>query len=88
VLDRHEAYWGPKPAIERVIVVPVKSPQTAIEKLKKGEVHVVDHPTLADVKTLTVDPNTKVDTEVGLTVSYLGFNLKRHRTAIRTSGRR
>ena len=78
VLDRNETYWGPKPAIERVIVVPVKSPQTAIEKLKKGEVHVVDHPTLADVKTLAADPNTKVDTELGLTVSYLGFNLERH----------
>jgi len=78
VLDRNDAYWGPKPAIERVIVVPVKSPQTAIEKLRKGEVHVVDHPTLADVKTLSTDPNTKVDHELGLTVSYLGFNLKRH----------
>src|SRR6185436_12889379 len=64
--------------LERVIVVPVKSPQTAIEKLKKGEVHVVDHPTLADVKALAVDPNTKVDTEAGLTVSYLAFNLQRH----------
>ena len=78
VLDRNDAYWGPKPAIERVIVLPVKSPQTAIEKLKKGEVHVVDHPTLADVKALAADPNTKVDTELGLTVSYLGFNLERH----------
>jgi peptide/nickel transport system substrate-binding protein len=77
VLDRHEAYWGPRPEIERVIVVPVKSPQTAIEKLKKGEVHVVDHPTLADVKTLASDPNTKIDTETSLTVSYLGFNLNR-----------
>jgi peptide/nickel transport system substrate-binding protein len=77
VLDRNESYWGPKPAIERVIVVPVNSPQTAIEKLKKGEVHVVDHPTLADMKTLREDPNTKVDTETSLTVSYLGFNLNR-----------
>jgi peptide/nickel transport system substrate-binding protein len=77
VLDRNESYWGPKPAIERVIVVPVKSPQTAIEKLKKGEVHVVDHPTLADVKSLSSDPNTKLDTETSLTVSYLGFNLNR-----------
>jgi peptide/nickel transport system substrate-binding protein len=78
VLDRNDSYWGPKPAIERVIVVPVRSPQTAIEKLRKGEVHVVDHPTLSDVKTLTEDPATKVDTEISLTVSYLGFNLKRH----------
>jgi peptide/nickel transport system substrate-binding protein len=77
VLDRNDSYWGPKPAIERVIVVPVASPQTAIEKLKKGEVHVVDHPTLADVKTLQEHPATKVDTETSLTVSYLGFNLKK-----------
>jgi peptide/nickel transport system substrate-binding protein len=77
VLDRNESYWGPKPAIERVIVVPVASPQTAIEKLKKGEVHVVDHPTLADVKTLQENAGTKVDTETSLTVSYLGFNLKK-----------
>ena len=78
VLDRNDAYWGPKPAIPRVIVIPVKSPQTAVEKLKKGEVQVVDHPTLADVKTLEEDPRTKVDVQASLTVSYLGFNLRRH----------
>lgn len=77
VLDRNDSYWGPRPAIPRIIVVPVKSPQTAIEKLRKGEVHVVDHPTLADVKTLQDDPRTKVDTETSLTVSYLGFNLRK-----------
>ncbi len=77
VLDRFADYWGPKPAIERVIVVPVKSPQTAVEKLKKGEVHVVDHPTLADVKTLREDPNTKVDLETSMNVCYLGFNLRK-----------
>lgn len=77
VLERNDAYWGPPPAIPRVIVIPVKSPQTALEKLKKGEVQVVDHPTLADVKTLEEDPRTKVETQSSLTVSYLGFNLRR-----------
>jgi ABC-type transport system substrate-binding protein len=75
VLDRHDGYWGARPAIARVIVMPVASPQTAIEKLRKGEVHVVDHPTLADAKSLRSDPAAKVDTETSLNVCYLGFNL-------------
>ncbi len=77
VLDRFDGYWGPKPSIARVIVIPVASPQTAIQKLRKGEVHVVDHPTLADVKPLQEDPATKVDTETSMNVCYLGFNMKR-----------
>jgi peptide/nickel transport system substrate-binding protein len=77
VLDRFEGYWGPAPPVKRVIVIPVASPQTAVEKLKKGEVHVVDHPTLGDVKALEAHPATKVDTETSLNVSYLAFNLRK-----------
>lgn len=77
VLDRFDGYWGPKPAVARVIVVPVPSPQTAIERLRKGEVHVVDHPTLADVKPLQDFATTKVDTETSMNVCYLGFNMKK-----------
>ena len=77
VLDRWEGYWGPKPAIPRVIVLPVPSPQTAVQKLEKGEVHVVDHPTLSDVGPLQKHPATKVDFETSLNVSYLAFNMKR-----------
>jgi len=78
VLQRHAGYWGAKPAIERVIVVPVQSPQTAIQKLKQGEVHVVDHPTLADIKPLQADAATKVDFETSMNVCYIGFNMKKH----------
>ena len=77
VLDRFDGYWGPKPSVARVIVIPVASPQTAIQKLRKGEVHVVDHPTLADVKSLREDPATKLDTETSMNVCFLAFNMDR-----------
>lgn len=77
VLERHEAYWGPKPAIARVIFVPVSSAQTALEKLKNGEVQIVDHITLADVKTVESTPGLRVESETSLNVCYLGFNSKK-----------
>lgn len=73
VFDR---YWGAKPAIPRVIVVPVPSPQTAVEKLKRGEVHAVDHPTPADAKALLADPALRVQTLPGMLSVYLAFNLE------------
>jgi len=77
VLDRFEGYWGPKPAVARVIVVPVASPQAAIEKLKKGEVHVVDHPTVADVRPLEANSATKIGTEVSMNIGFLAFNMEK-----------
>jgi peptide/nickel transport system substrate-binding protein len=77
VLDRFEGYWGPKPPMARVIVVPVPSPQAAIEKLKKGEVHVVDHPTVADVKPLQEHPATKIGTETSMNIGFLAFNMNK-----------
>ena len=77
VLDRFEDYWGTKPNIARVIVVPSKSPQTAIQKLRRGEVHVVDNPTLADVKRLKKNPAFTVQMETSLNVAYLGFNTRK-----------
>jgi len=38
VLKRNDAYWGKKPALEKLIFIPVNNPQTAIQKLKKGEI--------------------------------------------------
>jgi ABC-type transport system substrate-binding protein len=78
MLERFTDYWGSPPAVDRVIVVPVQSPQTAIQKLKQGEVHVVDHPTLADIRPLQDDPATAVEFETSMNVCYLGFNLNKH----------
>jgi peptide/nickel transport system substrate-binding protein len=74
-LERFERYWGPKPAIPSVIVVPVASPQTAVEKLRRGEAHVVDHPTLSDTEALKKDSSTRVLSLPGMNIAFLAFNL-------------
>jgi len=76
-LERFDRYWGPKPPIPSVIVVPVASPQTAVEKLRRGEAHVVDHPTLSDTQALKNDPSTRVLSLPGMNIAYLAFNLKK-----------
>ena len=77
-LEAFDGYWGKKPAIPRVIVVPVASPQTAVEQLKRGQVHAVDHATLGDVKPLKDHPATRVDIQESLNVCVLGFNMNHH----------
>ncbi|HEX7898222.1 MAG TPA: ABC transporter substrate-binding protein [Planctomycetota bacterium] len=76
-LERFDRYWGPKPAIPSVIVIPVASPQTAVEKLRRGEAHVVDHPTLSDAQALKNDPAARVLSLPGMNIAFLAFNMKR-----------
>ncbi len=75
-LEPFAGYWGEKPP-HRVLVVPVASPQTAVEKLRKGEVHVVDHPDLGDVRALEAGPDTRIAVQPPVNVCCLGFNLRK-----------
>ncbi|HYE97815.1 MAG TPA: ABC transporter substrate-binding protein [Planctomycetota bacterium] len=76
-LAAFDRYWGRKPSIPLVIVVPVPSPQTAVEKLKRGEVHAIDHPTPSDARALQADPAMAVHSLPGMNVVYLAFNLRK-----------
>lgn len=76
-LEAFPEYWGPRPAVPRLIVVPVASPQTAVEKLRRGEVHAVDHPAPGDLEALGSDARTKVVLQKPMTVCCLGFNLRK-----------
>mgnify|MGYP003950248183 CR=1 FL=1 len=77
ILKRNDNYWGPKPAIQRVIFLPVQNAQTAIEKLKNGEVHIVDNIALGDVQVVEETEGLRVESETSLNIAYLGFNLRK-----------
>ena len=77
VLDRNDGYWGAKAKMSRLIILDVKDAQVAIQKLKKGEVQVVDHLALADIPGIESDANLRMEYEESMNVCYLGFNLRK-----------
>lgn len=77
VLERFDGYWGTRAPIQKVIFLPIKEPQAAIQQLKQGQVHVVDHVTMGDIEPLKSDPNVQVIVSGSMNVCYLGFNLKK-----------
>ena len=74
-LERFDAYWGPKAPVARLLVLPVPSSATALEKLRKGEVHVADHLSPADAKGLAGDSAARALIAPSVNICCLGFNM-------------
>lgn len=74
-LERFDSYWGPKPGVARLLVLPIPSSATALEKLRKGEIHVADHLSPADAKALAGDPAARALVAPSVNVCCLGFNM-------------
>jgi peptide/nickel transport system substrate-binding protein len=63
--------------MDRLIILDVKDAKTAVQKLKNGEVDVIDKLTLADIAAIDSDPNLAMEYEVSMNVCYLTFNMGR-----------
>lgn len=60
VLERNDAWWGPKPAFKRVIYKPIPDSATRSIMLEKGEADVATVLPLADIGRLQKTPGVKI----------------------------
>ncbi|RME74673.1 MAG: ABC transporter substrate-binding protein [Planctomycetota bacterium] len=76
VLRRNEHYWGPKPAIERVVLLSIADNGARRRLLEAGEVHAIDGVNPIDVERLAKTPGVRVIEQPGMSVGYLAFNCR------------
>ncbi|WP_210484072.1 ABC transporter substrate-binding protein [Microvirga antarctica] len=57
VLERNEAYWGPKPKMRRVTFDIIKDPSARIAAIQSGQVDLVTSVPVREVERLQKDPN-------------------------------
>lgn len=74
VLEAFSGYWGPRPKIRKIVILPVRDASVRVERLLRGELDFVDGVPPRYIETLRKSSELSLDFEVGLNVCYLGFN--------------
>jgi peptide/nickel transport system substrate-binding protein len=77
VLKAFEKHWRGPPAVQNLIVVPVKDNTTRMQRLARGEVHLVDSLAPQDFAAASKNPDLVVHEQVGMNVSYLSLQLEK-----------
>jgi len=79
-LTRHEAYWGPKPPWDRVVLRVITSDPTRVASLLANEVRAIENVPTSDLAKLSKAPDISVYRIVSHRVMYLHVDSARDRT--------
>jgi peptide/nickel transport system substrate-binding protein len=71
VLTRNDAYWGDKPAWEKVTFKPIKSDPARVAALLAGDVDLIENVPTTDVATLKKEPKVALAQGISNRVVYL-----------------
>ena len=74
VLERNDAYWGPKPAWKHVMLKIIPNNSARVAALLAGDVQIIEQVPSTDYARLKADPNVKVSQIVGNRVIYLAMD--------------
>ncbi len=71
VLERNDAYWGPKPHWQRVVARILTNNASRVAALLAGDVHIIEQVPSADLARLRSDANVALHRVVGNRIIYL-----------------
>ncbi len=74
ILERNDAYWGGKPAWERIIFRPITSAAPRVAALLSGDVDLIENAPIQDLERIKSNPGFKVVEGLSNRVIYLHFN--------------
>lgn len=74
VLARNDAYWGPKPAWQKVTFRPLTNAASRVAALLAGDVDMIEDPPTADLPRLRRDPKLGLAEAVSSRVIYLALD--------------
>ncbi|MCI0343489.1 MAG: ABC transporter substrate-binding protein [Planctomycetales bacterium] len=74
VLERWDGYCGEKAKVRRAIFIPVPEQSARVERLKRGEAHLMDNVDFSMVETIRAVPGLVVEMRPGMNFSYLAMN--------------
>jgi peptide/nickel transport system substrate-binding protein len=77
---RNDAYWGPKPAWEKVTFRPIKAAPARVAALLAGDVDLIEDAPTADIERLKKDPKVNVAQTVSRRVIYFHLDQWRDET--------
>jgi peptide/nickel transport system substrate-binding protein len=77
VVERYDGYWGTKARLDRAIFVPVKEQSARVERLKRGEAHMMDNVDFTHVAELRDHADTRFEHIPGMNFAYLALNVTR-----------
>ena len=68
-------YWGGRPKLDDLVFAITPDPTARSAKLKSGECQVAPFPRPADLADMRADPDLVVQSQPGLNIGYLAFNV-------------
>src|SRR5262249_49488946 len=74
ILERNEAYWGKKPAWQRVIFRPITSAGPRVAALLSGDVDLIENVPIQDLARIKANPSYKVVQGLSARVIYVHFD--------------
>src|SRR5262249_45335464 len=74
ILERNDAYWGEKPAWERVVFRPITSAGPRVAALLSGDVDMIENVPIQDLERIKGNSSFKVVQGLSARVIYLHFN--------------